>query len=102
MDLNNSIAVFMQFLSENAAINQFVSNFNSSADITLSSYINSKYKSKEDFKSLISSAFGWDNTPEGFNYWAKLSRQWHTHVNTKNIDIKKLKKEEKMAYNSIW
>jgi hypothetical protein len=95
MNLNSGIAIFIRFLSENAAINQFISNFNRLNDITLPNYINSKYRSEEDFRSLISSAFSWDNTPEGFTYWCKLSHQWRRHVTTKNVSIEKLEKEEK-------
>jgi hypothetical protein len=92
----------MRFLSEEAAINQFITNFNNINTKTVVNHISSNYGSKEDFRSLISLAFLWDNTPEGFNYWSKLSCKWRLYFNSKIIDKACQEKEEKTAYNSLW
>ena len=48
------------------------------------------------FDRLINNAFSWDNTIEGFGYYAKLDRElrdYHQHLIQKNIldDIRKIR-----------
>lgn len=92
----------MQFLSERAAINQFISNFNRFNHISVTNYIKHKCILEEDFKSIFSGAFGWDNTPEGFEYWKKLSIDWRIYINDKIAHTKYTEETSKNNYNSIW
>ena len=69
---------FIQFLKQNNAYEQYMLNFNNRSKM-------SKYYSKKAFKKyfkfteeklLITNAFDWDKTKEGFDYWDKIDDKW--------------------------
>lgn len=98
----NGVAKFMQFLSNNAAIDRFISNFNNQNDTTLVAYIRSKCSSKHSFSDMILTAFDWERTAENYDYWCNLSKDWRLFVNKKMGNSNVKEKEEKITYNSIW
>lgn len=104
-DLNNitnkiKIKLFVSFLKRKRILNNFISYFNSEQGLQFRNDEKTEqnladYTLTHAFDRLINNAFSWDNTIEGFGYYAKLDkelRDYYKHLTQKNIlnDIRKI------------
>ena len=58
---------FIQFLKDNGALEKFKDNLNAPFAKYLKNHLN---------KDIIDKALIWDETKEGFNFWADLDNKW--------------------------
>jgi len=72
---------FYKFLSDNDALNEYLKNVKrgNSTDIT-PEYLVKKSVNDTD---LISSAFIWGSSPEGYEYWRDLDMKWRVRCDAR-------------------
>lgn len=68
---------FETFLNRYRAAGAFVSNLRCNFGAYVQSWIDKPVKAN----TLVSSAFDWHDTPEGWAYWAGIDKQWKEHFN---------------------
>lgn len=74
---NNIMQQFIIFLYKNNALKPYKDNLlKAHKKAPLIYKINPFYEKKSSYASLISTAFIWDDTPQGFKFWSNLSIQW--------------------------
>jgi len=67
------IKLFESFLAGELAFLNFVTNVQKTENT-----IDKSYQAK--YEEVILGAFGWDYTPEGFEYWDKLNDAWVKYI----------------------
>lgn len=72
----DKISRFFEFLGQHDALISYILNFNKG---TFSEFVMSY-----DPEDLISCAFIWNSTPQGFYYWKKLSAIWMNELDSLN------------------
>lgn len=77
---------FESFLNRYRAAGAFIRNLGCGFETYVQSWIDKPFKGN----TLISSAFDWNGTPEGWAYWAGIDKQWREWYsqNYTRIDIK--------------
>lgn len=73
---------FLRFLKEEGVYSEWVYNIRKQHPTTDLMFWNFRFKAifSEEGKCSggISSAFCWDSTKQGYNFWLKLSNKWNT------------------------
>lgn len=83
----NGKQLFIRFLKQNNAYEQYVINFNSIEGYEYRRYLN-LYSSNDFFKHenmlhFTGYPFVWNKTKEGWLYWEIIDEKWVKYVNTK-------------------
>jgi len=72
---------FYKFLSDNDALNEYLDNIKKVNDTPISlEYLVKKSVNGTD---LISSAFIWGSSPEGYEYWRDLDMKWRVRCDAR-------------------
>lgn len=72
---------FYKFLNDNDALNEYLDNIKRVNGIPISlEYI---VKESVNGSDLISSAFTWSNSPEGYEYWRELDIKWRVECDAR-------------------
>ncbi len=71
---------FIQFLLRNGSLAAFIANVRNDRGESLTRYLRN---TEPAF--FISSAFRFDKTPEGFQYWDYLSDEWNSILSNRTI-----------------
>jgi hypothetical protein len=69
------IREFEAFLYRYRAVGAFITNLGCNFETYVQSWIDKPLKSN----TLVSAAFDWNATPEGWAYWAGIDKQWRDH-----------------------
>ena len=72
----DKISRFFEFLGQHDALIPYILNFNKGSF--------SEFVMSYDPEDLISCAFIWNSTPQGFYYWEKLSAIWMNELDSLN------------------
>ena len=67
---------FIRFLKQNNAYEQFMFNFRKQNPLCNNKELYFKSYSNADTLKYVDYAFVWDNTKEGWEYWANLDKKW--------------------------
>ena len=82
--------LFIHFLKDNNAYEEFIYNFNSKNGISYRSHFNfsqpTKYFPCSLRKDFIYNAFAWIDTTQGFDYWCRLSYNWERTLRENHIN----------------
>ena len=87
--VNYSI-LFISWLAKKRKFNHYYQNYSnqhSKKENYFSLYLN-RYNTKKAIVNILASAFDWDNTKEGFEYWNKLNDEWNEYLEKNDNLIK--------------
>lgn len=62
---------FIEFLKEERCYDKFIANYTKGPSVSLRRYLKNTVPSQ-----YIYSAFYWDTTPEGIEYWLGVQKKW--------------------------
>ena len=96
IQMSNSNKLFILFLHQNDAYDKFMNNFEKTHRLAGKDYLDD-YLMTQPHRCYFTSAFHWDSTPEGYQYWIDKRRLWDkslrcTHfLNTLLINLNTIK-----------
>lgn len=78
---NDITAVFLRFLTKNHILSKYLTALHKANYGTERSFLNSYWSPLTDPESYIGSAFPWECTPEGRDFWINKHHLWVKELN---------------------
>lgn len=72
--------IFIQFLKDNDAYEEYVYNFNKREKFRNKACPKNQFFSKKEPKEYILFAFTWDSTSEGLRFWNEIDIKWMDYL----------------------
>ena len=76
--------LFIQFLKDNDAYEEYVYNFNKREKFRNKACPKNQFFSKKEPKEYILFAFTWDSTSEGLRFWNEIDIKWMHYLDSIN------------------